>query len=100
MTTLVTAHDILDAAGRHLRDRAPTYDSPDGERSMASTVAAFGVITGLHLTEMEGYTFLALLKMVRVYHASGYHADSYEDAAAYLALAGEAEANASALCEP
>jgi hypothetical protein len=31
----MTAWEILEAAGSHMRDRAATYDSPAGERSMA-----------------------------------------------------------------
>ena len=52
-----TASSILEAAAGHMRDRAATYDKPEGERSMGA-----------------------------------YRADSYEDGAAYVALAGEAAA--------
>lgn len=37
---------LLDAAASHMRDRAATYDSPGGERSMGRTVLAFNTITG------------------------------------------------------
>lgn len=40
------APSILDAAAKHMRDRAATYDKPEGERSMAATVDAFNIITG------------------------------------------------------
>lgn len=85
------ASSILDAAADHMRDRAATYDKPDGERSMAATVAAFDVITGHTLSEEHGWLFMALLKMVRSQQGA-YRADNYEDGAAYIALQGEAAA--------
>lgn len=87
----VTAHSILEAAGGHMRDRAATYDKPEGERSMGATVDAFRAITGHKLTEEQGWLFMQLLKAVRSQQGA-YRADSYEDGAAYVALAGEAAA--------
>lgn len=84
-----TAADILTAALGHMRDRAATYDKPEGERSMGSTVLAFAAITGVLMTEEQGWLFMALLKAVRSQQGA-YRADSYEDGAAYFALAGEA----------
>lgn len=89
--TPVTAHSILEAAGGHMRDRAATYDKPEGERSMGATVDAFRAITGHTLTEEQGWLFMQLLKAVRSQQGA-YRADSYEDGAAYVALAGEAAA--------
>nr|WP_300312806.1 DUF6378 domain-containing protein [Halomonas sp.] len=86
---VVTAQGILDRAGAHMRDRAATYDKPEGERSMGATVGAFREVTGLELTEEQGWLFMSLLKAVRS-QQGGYRADSYEDGAAYFALAGEA----------
>lgn len=86
---MTTAHDILDAAAKHMRDRAAHYDSPEGERSMAATVAAFEAITGIEIGEEEGWLFMALLKAVRSQQGD-YRADNYEDFAAYAALMGEA----------
>lgn len=83
------AHEILEAGAGHLRDRAATYDKPEGERSMAATVDAFRAVTGHDLTEEQGWLFMALLKAVRSQQGA-FRADSYEDGAAYLALAGEA----------
>ena len=85
----VKAHQILEAGIGHMRDRAATYDKPEGERSMSATVSAFYAITGHALTEEEGWHFMALLKMVRSLQGR-FRADSYEDGAAYFALAGEA----------
>lgn len=82
------AHEILNAAAGHLADRAKTYDKPEGERSMAATVEAFKAVTGHELTETQGWLFMALLKAVRS-QQNAFKLDSYEDGAAYFALAGE-----------
>ena len=86
-----TAPEILEAAAGHLRERAATYDKPEGERSMAATVAAFNTITNHNLTTEQGWLLMACLKMVRA-QSGNYRADSYEDGAAYFALAGESAA--------
>lgn len=83
------AWEILEQAAAEMQDRAATYDAPEGERSMAKTVAAFNVITGHTLTEQQGWQFMELLKIVRS-NQGGYRADSFVDGAAYAALAGEA----------
>ena len=84
-----TAANILTAALGHMRERAATYDKPEGERSMGATVDAFLAVTGVSMTEEHGWLFMALLKAVRSQQGA-YRADSYEDGAAYFALAGEA----------
>lgn len=58
---------------------------------MAATVGAFLAVSGVSLTEEQGWLFMALLKAVRSQQGN-YRADSYEDGAAYFALAGEAAA--------
>lgn len=88
---VITAHSILEAAGGHMRDRAATYDKPEGERSMGATVEAFRAVTGHKLTEEQGWLFMSLLKAVRSQQGA-YRADSHEDGCAYVALAGEAAA--------
>lgn len=88
----MTAHNILERAAQHMRDRATTYDKPEGERSMSATVTAFQAVTGHQITEEQGWLFMALLKAVRSQQGN-YRADSYEDGAAYFALAGEAACN-------
>lgn len=87
----MNAHEILRSAAGHMRDRAATYDKPEGERSMAATVAAFRHVTGVLVTEEQGWLFMALLKAVRSQQGA-YRQDSYEDGAAYFALAGESAA--------
>ena len=86
-----TAASFLRAGLRHMEDRAVTYDRPDGERSMGAAVSAFEAGSGVRLTEEQGWLFMALLKAVRSQQGA-YRADSYEDGAAYFALAGEAAA--------
>ena len=85
----MSADMILDQAASEMRDRAKTYDKPQGERSMAATVSAFSAITGVTMTEQQGWQFMEVLKMVRS-NQGAYRADSFIDGAAYAALAGEA----------
>ncbi|QDP66962.1 MAG: hypothetical protein Unbinned3138contig1000_4 [Prokaryotic dsDNA virus sp.] len=82
------ADEILTQAAAELADRAKTYDAPEGERSMGKTVAAFNAITGHSLTEQQGWQFMEILKIVRS-NQGAFRADSFTDAAAYAALAGE-----------
>ena len=79
---------ILEAGAGHMKDRAKTYDNPQGERSMESCVRMFNTLTGHDLTAEQGWHFMTCLKMVRS-QQGGYRADNYEDGAAYFALAGE-----------
>jgi hypothetical protein len=87
-----TAPVLLDTAAGHLRDRAATYDKPEGERSMAKTVAIFNLHHGTSLTEAQGWHLLQILKDVRLFTRGKYHADSAEDCIAYAALKAEAMA--------
>ena len=87
----ITAASMLTAALGHMEDRAKTYDAPGGERSMGKTVAAFNAITGLVLTEEQGWLFMEILKQVRSQQGD-YRADNYEDMVAYAALRGECAA--------
>ena len=87
----ISAADILKAGLGHMEDRAATYDNPQGERSMAATVAAFKAVTGIELTEECGWLFMSLLKAVRTQQGN-YKSDNYEDFAAYAGLMGEAAA--------
>ena len=85
---MTTAAKILKTAIGHMEERAVTYDKPSGERSMGKTVAMFNTLTEHGLTEEQGWLFMACLKIVRSQQGD-YRADSYEDGAAYFALAGE-----------
>lgn len=88
---VASAPALLARAAEHMADRAATYDKPEGERSMGTTVIAFNAITGRDVTEAEGWLLLQLLKDVRLFQRSGYHADSAEDCIAYSALKAEAK---------
>ena len=79
----------LQKALKHMEDRAQTYDKPEGERSMEKTVEAFKAITGIEMTEEQGWLFMTTLKAVRAQQGM-FKADNYEDGAAYFALACEA----------
>ena len=87
---------LLDSAKDELLDRAVTYDSPEGEKSMAATVDAFNIICGRALlkngkmTEAMGWEFMSLLKKVRQFSRDTPHLDSAVDDVAYTAFAGSA----------
>ena len=85
------AIELLEKAAGHLKDRAATYDKPEGERSIGAAVEAFNAITGdgEMNSEERGWLVMAILKMVRSQQGN-YRADNYEDLAAYSALMGEA----------
>lgn len=86
----IKAIRLLEAAAKHMRDRAATYDKPQGEHSMAQTVNAFNAITGKNLTEAEGWLLMLLLKQVRIFtNPAKPHQDSIEDAVAYASLLGD-----------
>ena len=72
-----------------IRDRAATRDNESGERSMARTVRIFAAMTGLVLSETDGWKFMLAVKLGRA--SQGKHnADDYIDLVGYAALAGEA----------
>jgi hypothetical protein len=52
-------------------DEGKDYDKLEGERSMSKTVDAFNVITGLGMTDTQGWLFMMCLKQVRAF--SGFH---------------------------
>ena len=89
MDLKLDAQSILEAGIKHMQDRASAYDKPDGERSMRNTVEMFNALTGNSVTEEQGWLLMAILKMVRSQQGV-FNLDSYEDGAAYFALAGEA----------
>jgi len=87
----ITAVDFLNTAANTLDERGKTYDCPTtGERSMKTTVEAFNTITGNELTESEGWLLMQILKDVRQWQKTDYHADSAMDCVSYAALKAEA----------
>lgn len=86
----VSANDVLAEAAAALGNRAVERDAPDGERSMATTVALFNTVKGTSLTEGDGWLFMILLKIVRGEQGK-FRLDDYVDGSAYFALKGECE---------
>lgn len=84
-----TAQSILRRAADLIEERAVQRDQENGEKSMAKTVHAFNAIYGTELTEVQGWHFMELLKMVRSAYGV-YVPDDFEDKVAYAALAAEA----------
>lgn len=84
----VGAPQVLQAALGHMQDRATTYDSAAGERSMGKTVAMFNTLYGKDLTEEQGWAMVCLLKMFRSSQGD-FRLDNYEDLAAYAGLMAE-----------
>lgn len=95
VTPKLQAHEVLEKAAQHMRDRAATYDTPGGERSMEKTVLVFNTFHGTTLTEAQGWHFMKILKEVRLFTREAFHADSAEDMTAYSALLAEAKAKES-----
>ena len=87
----MNAHDFLIQGVSEMGSRAATYDAPEGERSMAATVAMFNALTGNNLTEEQGWKFMCCLKLVRS-EQGAFRADNFVDGAAYFGLAGETAA--------
>lgn len=83
------AHEFLESGLSHMKDRAATYDAPQGERSMGKTVDMFRALTGIEMSEEQGWKFMCCLKLVRS-EQGDFRADNFEDLAAYAGLAGEA----------
>lgn len=91
---MITAPEILVNAGRHILQRGQQHDDQgSSERNMARTVRVFNELTGRSLSTEEGWIFMVCLKLVRTRTATEPNPDSYEDGAAYFALAGEEALN-------
>lgn len=92
---LVGAVKYLDGAKKEMIDRAKTYDSPGGEKSMGKAVAALNAIAGEDIArggmrECHGWLLMLLVKQVRQFSRSAPHDDSAVDSVAYSALMAEA----------
>lgn len=83
-----TAPDFLRQAAALIEARAADRDLP-AERSMRRAVAVFNALTGVVLSEVQGWVFMAVLKLSRA-QGGRFCPDDYLDGAAYLALALEA----------
>lgn len=82
------AEKMLLQAQETLQDRAKLRDTPNGERSMDRTVAAFNSLTGNSLSTLDGWLFMLCLKLARS-QQGGYHPDDFLDLVGYAVLAGE-----------
>lgn len=100
MTQPITATSVLDAAASEMKGRAGTYDQPQGERSMAKTIAIFNLHHGTNLTECQGWHLMEILKDVRYFASPTHHHDSAVDGVAYAALRAEAGAVERAPVQP
>lgn len=80
---------ILKEASLTLMQRGIERDAPQGERSMAQTVDIFKAITGVELTERQGWMFMVALKLARSTRGKP-NPDHFVDLAGYVALLGEA----------
>ena len=85
--TAASAPYFLNSALAAISQRAASRDQ-DQERSMARTVSVFNAITGMELSELDGWKFMIALKLARSAQGS-FHEDDYVDLCGYAALAGE-----------
>jgi hypothetical protein len=83
------ADEILLEAAQLIASRGASRDVGQ-ERSMKRAVEAFNALTGQNVTETQGWTFMAVLKLSRAF-AGTFQKDDWLDGAAYLALALEHE---------
>ena len=83
------ASEILREVANLIKSRAVDRDV-DQERSMAVTVELFFKLTGIQVSEYNGWLFMACLKLSRNRVGTGvFNRDHLMDAMAYLALALE-----------
>lgn len=83
-----TAADFLKEAASIFDQRATLRDTPEGERSMKKTVELFNKLYDMNLSEVQGWQFMVLLKMVRG-STGAFHLDDFIDQIGYSALATE-----------
>lgn len=86
-----TADEYLKEGAQVLKERGKTYDKSgnEAERSMEKCVKVFNELTGNKISETDGWMFMMLLKMTRIYQSGGKHEDSGVDMINYAALATE-----------
>lgn len=86
--TPINSAAILQAGIDVQAERGKSRDSATGERSMKRTVDAFNALEGTTLTEVQGWRFMAVLKLARSVNGD-FNVDDYIDGASYMSLAGE-----------
>ncbi len=82
------ALDILYYAASILQERGAARDQASGERSMKKIVAIFQALTGVTLSEYEGWKFMQAVKLARQ-TLPFFRSDDYVDSINYEALAAE-----------
>lgn len=90
-----TPDALLTEATTTLKQRGADYDGKGyqgGERSMAATVEIFEAITGIALSELDGWYFMMALKLARS-RSGKPKRDTYVDLAGYAGLMGECALN-------
>lgn len=103
----MNVHEICKAVMEILEERGSDYETssdqttPDqqaenenstaSENSMATIVAAFNALTGMHLEEWHGWIFMTVLKMVRLQKSikNPRHVDSALDLVGYAVKTAE-----------
>jgi Domain of unknown function (DUF6378) len=90
----MNADAVLAEAIATIQERGVDYDAAGGERSMARTVDIFRAITGIELTEQQGWKFMQAVKLARAAHSRPKR-DTFVDLAAFAALEGECALGAS-----
>lgn len=81
-----TAPQLLREAADTIEQRASERNQ-EQERSMKACVALFKALTGVELTETQGWQFMSCLKRAR--SSTGFKQDDYIDLIAYTALEAE-----------
>jgi hypothetical protein len=89
---VLAATDFLQEAQELIGQRGTERDKPQGERSMAQAVAIFNAMTGLELSESQGWKFMVALKFARM-SGGKFKLDDYLDAIGYTALLTESVVN-------
>lgn len=84
---MLPAKNLIQSAQDVLNERAKERDV-EQERSMEKIVKMFNVLHDRDLTEVEGWSFMQMLKTVRC-HVGPFKADDYIDRISYAALEGE-----------
>lgn len=85
----VHAYELLEQAANTLKERGKDRDNGN-ERSMAKTVEVFNLLEGENLSEVQGWRFMQILKMVRQKGSGDKCFDSFVDDIGYAALKAEA----------
>lgn len=83
----ITSEKLLTDAAEIQRARGLAYDGYK-ERSMGEIVELFRLVSGVTLTERQGWLFMVALKLIRAKRSTKLY-DSYADLISYASLLGE-----------